>query len=52
MIPPFVQVLREVTNEEYYQTKVMANVNYKMPDGDKLEIAHKLALQRKDKEAK
>jgi CYTH domain-containing protein len=38
MLPPFVKVLREVTNEEFYHTKFMASTNYKMPESDKLDI--------------
>jgi len=42
-IPPFVKVLREVTNEEFYVTKMMSNLNYKMPESDKMDIAHRIA---------
>lgn len=33
-IPPFVQSIREVTDEETYSTMSMAHKNYKMPDKD------------------
>ena len=48
-IPPFVKVMREVTNEEYYETKVMAQIGYKMPESDKLSINHQLTELRKEK---
>ena len=34
-IPPFLQVLRDVTDDPYYETNVMADINYKMPSKDK-----------------
>jgi CYTH domain-containing protein len=30
-IPPFVKVLREVTDDPNYSTSVMASLNYRMP---------------------
>lgn len=34
-IPPFLQVLREVTDDPFYETGNMADINYKMPLKDK-----------------
>lgn len=31
LIPPFIKVLREVTEDPHYETKNMADINYKMP---------------------
>ena len=33
-LPPFLTVLREVTNEEEYETQTMAHIEYKMPEAD------------------
>ena len=41
-IPPFLKILREVTNDTSYQSKNMANVNYRMPEHDKDEISESL----------
>lgn len=46
MLPPFVKVMREVTNEEFYHTKFMASISYKMPESDKLDIQHRLAKEQ------
>jgi hypothetical protein len=35
MIPPFIKVFREVTDDPNYLTKNMADINYKMPAKDK-----------------
>ena len=35
MIPPFIKVFREVTDDPNYFTKNMADINYKMPAKDK-----------------
>ena len=35
MIPPFVKLLRDVTEDNRYANSVMAKHNYKMPDSDK-----------------
>jgi homoaconitase/3-isopropylmalate dehydratase large subunit len=37
-IPPFVKVLREVTNDINYSSRTMALMDYKMPAADKKEI--------------
>jgi len=42
-IPPILQVLREVTNEEFYETRFMADLNYEMPTSDKMQIKHMIA---------
>ena len=34
-VPPFVNVLKEVTNDRNYETSQMAYINYKMPEADK-----------------
>jgi len=41
-IPPFVRVLREVTNEDQYESVNMADLDYKMPAADKIVIKEKL----------
>lgn len=41
-IPPFVRVLREVTNEDQYDSVNMADLDYKMPAADKIVIKEKL----------
>ena len=41
-IPPFVQVLKEVTHDRNYETNQMAYINYKMPEQDKQAIQKKL----------
>jgi hypothetical protein len=45
-IPPFVKVLRDVTNEDIYETRLMAEHQYKMPEDDKKEIEEKLKIFR------
>jgi len=42
-------VLREVTNEEFYDTKFMARLKYTMPESDKLQIKHMLATAEAEK---
>ena len=41
-IPPFVKVLREVTEEEIYETRMISDQKYVMPEKDKREIEEKL----------
>lgn len=41
-IPPFVKILREVTEDNNYASRFVAKTTYKMPDNDK--SAMKLAL--------
>ena len=41
-IPPFVNVLKEVTSMEQYETRSMASLSYKMPEEDKTQIEAKL----------
>jgi CheY-like chemotaxis protein len=50
MIPPFVTVLKEVTDEEQYETRIMAMLDYKMPEKDKQEIEETLRQSRKNTE--
>lgn len=35
-IPPFLKVLRDVTDEVQYKTKSMASLTYVMPESDKI----------------
>lgn len=39
-IPPFVKVLRDVTEDSHYASSSMARVGYKMPEVDKKSIAN------------
>jgi len=41
-IPPFVKVLKEVTEDNNYASSTMAKHNYKMPEADKKLIIAKL----------
>ena len=41
-IPPFVKVLREVTEEPIYETRQISDLKYVMPEEDKREIQEKL----------
>lgn len=41
-VPDFIQVLRDVTNDQFYDTVNMADINYKMPSKDKESINEKL----------
>lgn len=45
-IAPFVKVLREVTEEEIYETRQIADLKYLMPEKDKKEIEEKLKVIR------
>lgn len=38
VIPPFLRVLREITDEEVYQSKLMAHHDYHMPLSDRKAI--------------
>ena len=42
VVPDFIQVLRDVTNDQFYDTVNMADINYKMPSKDKESINEKL----------
>jgi len=42
-IPPFVKVLREVTEDNFYASSTMAKQNYKMPEADKKAISTALS---------
>jgi len=42
-IPPFLKIVREVTDNPFYNTKQMATYDYKMPDLDKEEIQNIVA---------
>lgn len=41
-IPPFVKLLKEVTEDNSYASRTMAKHNYKMPDSDKTKILNSL----------
>mmetsp|Transcript_37181 Transcript_37181/g.35832 ORF Transcript_37181/g.35832 Transcript_37181/m.35832 type:complete len:98 (-) Transcript_37181:11-304(-) len=41
-IPPYVSVLKEVTEINEYETRFMAAHDYKMPEGDKKQIDQRL----------
>jgi len=45
-LPPFLKVLREVTNEKNYETWNMANKDYVMPEEDVIAIQQKLRKER------
>lgn len=45
-IPPFVWVLREVTEEDVYETRQISDLKYVMPERDKREIEERLKLGR------
>ena len=45
-IPPFVKVLREVTEEDIYETRQISDQKYQMPEKDKKEIEEKLKQMR------
>lgn len=45
-IPPFVKVLREVTEEDVYETRQISDLKYIMPEKDKREIEEKLKVSR------
>ena len=51
-IPPFVDVLKEVSDAKVYDTIYMADLDYKMPDADKGQIQQKLAVRKKQLEEK
>lgn len=50
-IPPFVKVLREVTEEEIYETRQISDQKYQMPEKDKKEIEEKLKSIRQQQQA-
>lgn len=43
-IPPFVKVLREVTDEDCYETREISDLKYAMPEKDKKEIEDQLKI--------
>ena len=45
-IPPFVKILREVTNDDGYETRFMADQEYKMAQSDRKEIEEKLKMYK------
>jgi hypothetical protein len=48
-IPPFLKVLRDVTDEVQYKTKTMARLTYVMPESDKIQIQGKLQEEQEGK---
>lgn len=52
MMPPFLKVLREVTDDLSYETKKMSESGYKMPMEDKeemIEILNEIAISKETK---
>jgi len=52
MMPPFLKVLREVTDDLSYETKKMSETGYKMPMEDKeemIEILNEIAISKEAK---
>ena len=45
-LPPFVSTIREVTNEDAYETLIMAHKEYSMPNDDVMLIQEKLEEER------
>ena len=45
-IPPFVKVLREVTEEDIYETRMISDLKYVMPEKDRREIEEQLKIFR------
>lgn len=45
-LPPFIKILREVTNDNGYETWCMAANNYAMPESDVLAIQQSLLEER------
>lgn len=45
-LPPFVKVVREVTNDNAYETWLMATEIYKMPEADIFAIQESLLNER------
>lgn len=50
-IPPFVEVLKEVSDAKVYDTVCMSDLAYKMPEADKGQIQQKLAERKKQQDA-
>ena len=52
LMPPFLKVLREVTDDRSYETKKMSESGYKMPMEDKedmIEILNEIAISKETK---
>lgn len=45
-LPPFLNIVREVTNEDAYETQTMAAINYCMPEEDVQVIQQRLEEER------
>lgn len=45
-LPPFLKIIREVTNEDTYETWFMAEESYEMPEGDVIAIQESLLEER------
>lgn len=45
-LPPFIKILREVTNDNLYETWCMAANSYQMPENDVLAIQESLLEER------
>lgn len=42
IVPPFVRVLKEATDDDFYASSTMAKQNYKMPESDKALIQEEI----------
>lgn len=51
-LPPFIKIIREVTNEDTYETWFMAKENYEMPEADVIAIQESLLEERANEPAK
>lgn len=45
-LPPFIKIIREVTNDDTYETWYMAKNDYEMPEDDVLAIQESLLEER------
>lgn len=50
-LPPFIKILREVTNEDTYETWFMAQETYDMPEADVIAIQESLLEERANEPA-
>ena len=51
-LPPFLNILREVTSEDEYETQTMAQIDYSMPEADVEVIKEKLEEERVEQKMK
>ena len=50
-LPPFLDVVREVTGEDDYTTSFMADLNYQMPEADTYAVQKALRAKREQADA-